>query len=135
MTTPEEKAQNAIIWIDQLAKTDLKQAKGELGEKNTGFCCLGLGCYLLKINYDPSDPANTEFQKSVGLSFESGKLKSSKYFDIDSSIELESLTELNDEACFSFAQISEEIKKNLKQLFIPSVSKILIEHYSKHRQP
>ena len=125
--TAQEKANNAIKWIDTLEKTRFKQSTRALGDKHSGFCCLGLGCYLMKIEYDPERSYNKEFQKTVGLSYKSGKLKNNESFDEY----YNQLDKLNDVLNLSFNEISKEIKKHLKDLFIPNVSKILIEHYSK----
>lgn len=67
-----DKATNAYAWISALVATDLKQGQGMLGNELEGFCCLGLGCHVLKLPYEPDDGESDAFQELVGLRFFDG---------------------------------------------------------------
>lgn len=123
--TTQEKANNAIIWIDGLSKTRVKQGIGKLGDSKTGYCCLGYGCMKLKIPYHISDPHSIEFKYKIGLIGTEGSLKKGIFKNTNSVY----LTDLNDKDNYSFNKISKEIKNNLENLFEEEVAEILIKHY------
>lgn len=132
--TPEEKAANAIIWIDGLKTTKVKQGIGELGNSKNGYCCLGYGCKLLGINYEPTDGTDSDFSYRIGLSGEEGNFQNGVIHRLKRKhrpylSQVGSLVELNDDINYSFRRISTFIKKNLEDLFEPSVAKLLIKHY------
>lgn len=54
-------------WIEALRSGKYKQGKGELGDPDTGFCCLGVGCVVLDIPFYSGDSNNSEFATAVGL--------------------------------------------------------------------
>ena len=133
MTTTEQKINNAIKWITGLTHTKLPQADGRLGNNTEGFCCLGYGCYRLKIEFDEDDADNSKFTKAVGLRSDIGKFYGGNYVedkDKEGSI-YDSLIELNDEAKFSFRKISTFLKKRADWIFEPEVAKGIKNHFNK----
>lgn len=131
----ETKAKNAIKWIDGLSKTKSKQGTGELGDSKIGYCCLGYGCKVLDLPYDPSAADSKLFKDSVGLVNVDGYFDS---FKADSSVTVKvkdekhtcySLVDLNDDVNISFRRISTIIKKNLGNLFTLDVAEKLTQHY------
>lgn len=124
--TAQEKANNAIIWIDGLSKTRVKQGTGQLGDSKRGYCCLGYGCMKLKIPYYSTSEVEEGFRIKTGLLTSEGELKGIEYFENSNALDL---ITLNDDLKYSFNKISKEIKNNLENLFEKEVSEILIKHY------
>lgn len=132
--TAKQKAENAILWIDRLSRTQVKQGQGELGNSAKGYCCLGYGCKVLKIGFNSYDVDSSEFSDSIGLMTNGGRLKNGKEFDVEIGVlfvDKSSLIDLNDDCRLSFRRISTQIKRNIEDLFEPEVAEILIKHYSK----
>ena len=61
----ERKANDAIVWIDTLATTNVQQGRGRLGNSQMGYCCLGYGCKILDVKYNAKDGFN--LKKSLQL--------------------------------------------------------------------
>ena len=124
--TNKAKAANAILWIDSLAKTKVKQCICELGNSENGYCCLGWALKKLRLPYDPSESYDEGVVSHMGLLTQDGG-----FIEVPEipNIECNSLAELNDDYDFSFKQISNAIKGNLNILFEPKVASKLIRHY------
>jgi hypothetical protein len=120
----QDKAENAIKWIDGLLKTRVKQGIEELGDSSSGYCCLGYGCKVLGLDYDPRGETSKSFSDSVGLMDESGLFE-------ESEIGANDLTQLNDDIGYSFNKIAKFIKANANELFKKEVAKQIINHYQK----
>ncbi len=137
--TVNEKVDNAIMWIDSLAKTKVKQGQSQLGNSKEGYCCLGWACKKLKVNYNYQEEFNKEVIDLMGLKTKEGcfiRDKDSKsYEDLGNNIELNgtyygSIADINDtDGRYNFKDISNIIKDNLSLLFEPMVAHKLIEHY------
>ncbi len=122
--TVEKKAENAIIWIEGLFKTDKKQGSNMLGSVEHGFCCLGYGCQKLgNIEFLSSDEYSEKFMQSVGLHSEQGQFIEGLYDARDS------LAELNDSGEYTFVQIAEVIKECASNLFEHDVATLINKHY------
>ena len=120
----EEKIKCAVKWIDGLAETQEKQGKGQLGNSEWGFCCLGFGCHLFDIDYSDIAAFNCNFTDLVGLkdnfgTFEEGR----KYMDQPG------LTGLNDSVHLGFKGISDFLKESPEWAFIPEVAEGVRQHY------
>lgn len=113
---------NAIKWIDGLSKTKVEQGECKLGDSKSGYCCLGYGCKVLKIPYDPNMDVSPKFQKAVGLIRVDG-------CPIDDTFRC--LTTLNDVDEKSFKQIAKILKTNPEQYFTKGVAKGISKHYTK----
>lgn len=125
-----KRAKRAIKWIDSLSTTKLKQGRDKLGSVKSGFCCLGLGCELLKISYNDDEANSDIFAKKIGLFDEDGLSSSIMIWKGGSRmIKIASLILANDNYKLTFEEISHLIKDNLKLLFKPKVATILVEHY------
>lgn len=124
MRTTEQKVENAITWIDGLAKTRVKQTHGRLGDSEDGYCCLGYGCMKLKVDCDSFDEFSGLMAYRVGLKTVEGM------FDGDYIEEKESLADLNDSGGYSFNAISKIIKENTMKLFEREVAQKLDKHYT-----
>lgn len=71
MPATEEQLKNRRIWIAALESGKFKQGTGELGSPEDGLCCLGVGCFVLGLKYDPEASYPTEaFCRKVGLPFD-----------------------------------------------------------------
>lgn len=46
----EYKIKNAINWIEALLSGEYPKGQGVLGDAETGYCCWGLGCFIVGIN-------------------------------------------------------------------------------------
>jgi hypothetical protein len=120
MTTQSE---NAILWIEKLltAEADgIKQGKRQLGDAERGFCCLGYGCFVTEIKYNPRLALSFEFRKGVGLIDSCGS----------SNVGRSSCASMNDSRGFTFPQIAEQLRDNASSYFIPSVSRSIKEHFA-----
>ena len=122
--TDKQKAEKAIIWIERLSMTRMKQGIGGLGDRNTGFCCLGFGCYINDLKYDKYALNSDEFSNMVGLKDEYGGF---------SEIQIEgcsNLADLNDRAKLSFNQISKVMQKHPYEMFEEGVAKHIEKHFN-----
>jgi|SRR5690606_14453919 len=119
----EQRIQNAIKWINELSTTTEKQGKGQLGDDIIGFCCLGLGCSILGIDYHTYHETNSEFTESVGLITDEGYIYRSDYNYPYS------LADANDQEDWSFKKISEFLKSNPEKVFIKEVAEGIKKHY------
>jgi hypothetical protein len=117
----KEQASKAVLWINRLSTTRVKQGTGQLGDSSRGYCCLGYGCKILGIKFNSDDPDSSGFKEQVGMRSMSGG------FDKDITIdehhnEATSLIDLNDDHGFSFRRISTVIKKKIDELFEEDVA-------------
>jgi hypothetical protein len=122
MTT---KSANAILWIEKLltAKEDgIKQCRGRLGNFKDGFCCLGYGCKISKIDYSHKGIDSESFKKKVGLLNVEGRTAND---NIDFM-----LIRLNDEKRWGFARIANRLKKYPHLYFTPKVAQAIKEHFA-----
>lgn len=130
--TTKQKAKNAIKWIKGLKMTKLNQQKGQLGDIEEGFCCLGFGCHHLKVDYSFDDADNEDFAQKVGLLDTGGtfrkKLKAKKW---PLSFEAESLISLNDDFDAPFKLISKIMREEPELMFEAPVAKLIKEEFSK----
>lgn len=118
----KEQASKAVLWINRLATTRVKQGTGQLGDRSNGYCCLGYGCKILGIEFNSDDPDSRGFMEQIGMRSVGGN------FDepiVDIGIhndDATSLIDLNDDQGFSFRRISTVIKKKIDELFEEDVS-------------
>jgi hypothetical protein len=138
----ETKVANAIKWIDGLSKTRYKQGTRQLGNPQSGFCCLGYGCHLLEVDYFSNEGVSVDFKNRVGLLYTQGVFTLVAKFNNDddcspspewewnNGIGERTLTGLNDNLKYSFNAISKFIKANLGRLFQEDVADQLKEHYN-----
>lgn len=124
----QEKINNAIIWIDGLKGTTLKQGKHQLGDKEEGFCCLGYACHKLEVPFNFDDPYAIPLKDTIGLKGFNGVIEGGVIID---GFNRKTLAEVNDETDYSFRRISTLIKKRLDDIFIPSVARGLKKHYKR----
>jgi len=131
------KANKAVSWVQELEYGSHKQGKGVLGDKDDGFCCLGLACETLNIPYraDASWPIKGILEESLGLLDAQGGWPVQGELVLDYLAEQEidlgnsyiSLGELNDEG-MTFEQIAVMLKAIPEMYFESSVA-ILIKKY------
>jgi hypothetical protein len=122
MTTQSE---NAILWIEKLltAKKDgIKQGKRKLGDKKSGYCCLGYGCAVTSTGFSSSKFDSKGLKKNTGLLYVDGLTKSKNYSFM--------LVTLNDEKSWNFSQIAKRLQKYPHQYFIPKVAQSIKEHFA-----
>lgn len=114
-------AENAITWIDALPS--YKQApmgkRENMGDAETGFCCLGVGCHVLSIPYNKKDGASEQLKSAVGLLTPLGHFLFSK----------DCLSSINDATAIGFNGISEIMKENPHWMFEHAVADLIKEHY------
>ena len=69
MITTAKKIDNAILWIESLVGCNFKQGQGMLGDDEGGFCCLGLGSFMMDVPFEPEWdlPIDMKFSSKVGL--------------------------------------------------------------------
>ena len=125
----KDKVANAIKWIDGLLVTRYRQTEGQLGDKETGFCCLGYGCHVLEVDYNADDDFSNSFAIEVGLKKESARFEPLEVvggYDYCST-----LADLNDSAKLSFNQIAKFMISRDFSMFEDKVAAKLVEHYKK----
>lgn len=133
--TTQKKVRNAIKWIDGLKKTRFKKGIKKLGDKVDGFCCLGYGCHVLKVPYDPNVGVSEEFQKAVGLKGSSGGFQvngcgiSLKIVDDGVEDHFYTLASINDNTSYKLKDMADVILKRIDLLFIEDVAIELKKHY------
>ena len=135
-TTTPGKIANAIKWIDALKSGEYKRGKSRLGNKEDGYCCLGVGCLITSTKFNNSDESSSTFQKVVGLTDECGRINSKgvllptpNYFPYTAFF----LTELNDQTELTFPQIADIIVNHTDTLFEPDVAKGVAAHYGEQK--
>jgi hypothetical protein len=126
-----EQIQNAIKWIDELLTTQTKQGKGKLGNAETGFCCLGLGCSILDVPYQSEDSFDDGLTIKVGLHDAEGGFFDERGdllylpFGTDS---WSSLANANDSEV-SFRDIGKTMRDKPTTVFEQDVASGIIAHY------
>tara|TARA_R110000796_G_scaffold168417_2_gene285372 strand:- start:4132 stop:4545 length:414 start_codon:yes stop_codon:yes gene_type:complete len=122
-------AEKAILWIDRLATTRVNQGREELGDADSGYCCLGYGCKIHGIEFNSQDPDSEIFTNTIGLRTNSGHFDTkfiNQYGDT-----ADCLVDLNDNIQLSFRRISTVIKSRISELFEPEVARKINKHYKK----
>lgn len=125
----KQKLKNIVVWVDALESGQYKQGKEQLGDAKSGFCCLGVGCNVLGIEYNPHSEISKVLAEKTGLAHEYGKFTTGEYFGLDR------LTTINDETNAGFKRIAKLIKNHPDWLFIPEVAELVKEHYKKAVKP
>lgn len=123
----KDKVANAIKWIDGLLVTRYKQGEGQLGDKEQGFCCLGYGCHVLGVGYDPTSSFSGDFAEKVGLHNRTSSFRPA--VQVDDFRTCNSLAELNDTGSVSFNKIAKFMINRDFSMFEDEVSDKLVEHY------
>jgi len=125
--TPRQKADNAIKWIDTLP--DYPQAprgsRGQLGNYEMGFCCLGTACHTLGIDYEPENDVSSDFAAAVGMNTASGRFKGFNLF-----FRKRHLTDVNDSTLAGFKGIAKLLKTKPHWVFEKEVADLIKENYS-----
>lgn len=122
-------AEKAILWIDRLATTRVNQGREELGDADSGYCCLGYGCKILGVDFRKEDADSNEFTQMIGLRTNSGHFNTN--FSTKNGDTADNLVDLNDNLHLSFRRISTLIKSRISELFTPDVAKKINKHYKK----
>ena len=117
----KEKASKAVLWINRLATTRVRQGTGQLGDSSGGYCCLGYGCKILGIEFYSEDSDNRDFMEQVGMRSLAGNFDKDITTDEHSS-DATSLIDLNDDHGFSFRRISTVIKSKIDEIFEKDVA-------------
>jgi cytochrome b involved in lipid metabolism len=135
------KADNAIKWIESLKTTREKQSKFRLGDSKSGFCCLGLGCKILGVSYEPFHTTSNTLKEVIGLHDTSGRAKNlyletkpERYVPVKIKgkvFEVTSLVRANDIFDLSFRRIATMLIKNPYHFFKEEVAELVEEHFKK----
>ena len=118
----KEKASKAVLWINRLATTRVKQGTGQLGDRSNGYCCLGYGCKILGIKFYSQDADNRGFMEQVGMMSLGGNFDNPMVELDENNNDATSLIDLNDDHGFSFRRISTVIKKKVDEIFEQDVA-------------
>ena len=126
--TPQQQAQNAIEWIDELPNG--KQApmgkRAKLGNALDGFCCIGYGCHIFGVSRDGTayvDQAAYEtFSDLVGLYGCLGEFEGTTK-------DCRTLARLNDRTEIGFQGISDLMRTKPHWMFKPEVAELIAAHY------
>lgn len=127
---------NRRIWVDALKSGKFHQdttKPGMLGDMEAGFCCLGVACHVLGLEYNPAEGVDQRLVKLLGLNDEEGAFaydKNSLVFDEDFPDDeeiydgelhefygQESLVSVNDNSHAGFKRIAEFIEKHPERVF------------------
>ena len=126
--TPQQQAQNAIKWIDELpnGKQAPRNNRAKLGDALDGFCCIGYGCRILEVPRDGSangeQAAYETFSDLVGLYGNLGEFEGT-------TIDNRSLARLNDSTEEGFQGISDLMRTKPHWMFKPEVAELIAAHY------
>jgi hypothetical protein len=118
----KEKASKAVLWINRLSTTRVKQGTGQLGDRSNGYCCLGYGCKILGIEFDSHDADSRDFMEQVGMMSVAGNFDEPMVGLDENNNDATSLIDLNDDQGFSFRRISTVIKKKVDEIFEKDVA-------------
>lgn len=116
--------ENAIKWIEALLSGEYKQGKYKLGNPKKGFCCWGLGCYIVGREFQGSDVWDNEFYNDIGLNHHEAQI-TPKFYKHDS------LVTVNDETIAGFKRIGKYLIKHASTNFNPEVAKGIEKHFNK----
>lgn len=67
MTSTKQQIKNVKYWLKRLKTTRMKKGVNHLGNHEIGHCCLGVGCRVFGLDYNPGDSSNYNFIKMVGI--------------------------------------------------------------------
>lgn len=121
----EQQVTNAIKWIEALLSGEYKQSKFYLGSIENGFCCWGLGCYIVGRSYSATSHWERAFHHDVGYKHSDGKLVYEKNM-----FSYHNLAELNDNENWTFEQIGKELIKYAHLNFNNLVAEEISKHFS-----
>lgn len=120
--------ENVIKWVDALESGKLKQGKGKLGDHKDGFCCLGVACYVLGIDYNPTHGVSEDLPAHIGLLTDRGSLALGRYF-----YGTHNLTSVNDFTKAGFKRIAKLIKTHPDWMFREDVAEQIKQHYAQEK--
>jgi hypothetical protein len=107
-------------WLKALESGEYAQARGLLGNREIGFCCLGLLCDVAGADYcDGNGYPEHEFAKKAGLITRAGSGRGVIRIERLTGKEFESLAHAND-AGATFAEIAAAIRANPENFFLPA---------------
>lgn len=118
--TKKQQAANAMKWIDTLAFKNYKQGQGVLGNKKVGYCCWGVGCKVMKLDYEPHEEWDGRLYDLIGIpkDFDFSSETKNDYFH-------DHFMSLNDELQWKFPRIAAFILIHAHKIFDPTVAKIV----------
>jgi hypothetical protein len=119
----QEQKENAVKWIEALLHGEHKQGKSKLGNKKIGFCCWGLGCYIVDLPYRSYEGWNDFFYKHVGFNSQYGIISPSFYNET-------SLARINDNTDAGFKRIGKYLIKHAKTNFNKEVAEHITNYFS-----
>lgn len=122
-----EQITNAIKWLEALKSGKYKQGISRLGDKEQGFCCWGLGCYIVGVEYDPYDTWEFTLGEKIGFLNHIGAIKPHYLSDTG---RFYSLAPMNDELKLSFDKIADYLIEHAKTNFIPEVAEAIQKHFN-----
>jgi len=127
-----QRALNAIKWIDELATTEAKQGKKQLGDDEVGYCCLAIGCLVHDIEFDAGDGTETDLIDVVGINSDAGCYRETSGITKPGKCAGEGtacLAELNDVFDFDFKDIAERLRTKPRRYFKGTVGAMVAKHY------
>lgn len=121
--TTEQKIKNAILWLTALKSGDYKQQIGRLGDVADGFCCWGLGCFLMKLSFDSSDNWSNDLYLYLGFEDRVPTIH-------PPIVGFNNLADFNDVLKLSFKDIAEHLIIYAKHNFILDVADGIVQHFA-----
>ncbi len=123
---PYQKAANTIRWINHLpdGKQAPKGRRGELGDVNNGFCCLGYGCHVLGIDFSSCDIVSDDLCNLTGLSDPNGRFPEGNTFYFE-----KSLSFANDYTNAGFKRIARLMRTKPHWMFDADVADLIKAYY------
>ena len=121
----QEKARNLRTWLEALRSGEYRQnIDGILGNHEGGFCCLGVACKVLDLEFDWNAQILPELPDYIGLYDEEGNVKDGSIIFGDTGLVYSSLIEANDSGNVDFDEIADAIEENLIDFVEPAVAKL-----------
>lgn len=127
--TEQEQIDNAIKWLEALLSGNYKQAPDQLGNEEEGFCCWGLGCFIVKKDYTSDQGWDNELYQYLGFNDRDGLISPRLIIDKSEGYTYGDLAGANDSGNVSFEQIAKYLIENPNN-FLPHVAKAITKHFA-----
>jgi len=130
-----EQTENAIKWLDALFSGIYRQGQSVLEDKSGAFCCWGVGCRLMGIEYRVGVTSwDNQFHKLIGFNDYHGQIspayQAREFGNTRNGLSKSAnLADINDSGLGNFEQIATYLVVHAKTNFRRGVAKNIQSHY------
>ena len=123
----KQKAKNAIKWIEALLSGNYTQNReGELGSPSKGFCCWGLGCFIVDMPFNSWETWEDDLVKYTGFLDENGRINPPYIYNKE---EIVHISTLNDKTTADFKDIANYLIEHCETNFEDYVAEEIKNHF------